>query len=489
MQQCFLFKQSGLNTMTTHSLETDYLIIGAGAVGMAFADVILSETDANIIIVDKHDKPGGHWNDAYPFVTLHQPSAFYGVSSKELSRGNRDKVGLNKGLHELASGAEVLAYYDQVMKHTFLPSGRIKYFPMCDYKGDGKFESILTSSSYEVTVSKKVVDGTYFKTSVPATHTPNFDIDDHVLFAPLNDLPTNSEPRDGYVIVGGGKTGIDACLWLLEHNIEPDAITWIMPRDAWWIDRLHTQPTRECFQDSIGAQVKQLEAIAQADSIDDLFTRLEEAGVLFRLDKKVKPVMFHGATVSQAEASELRRINNVVRHGRVISIGSDQIKFANTSIPTTTNTLHIDCSARAVPEENIVPVFASDSITLQTVRSFQPVFSAAFIAHIEANYDDESVKNELCAVVPLPNHDIDWLLGTAAQMQNQYRWSQEPELQDWLITNRLDGFSALVKRRDDAPKADLLLLKHMKDTLPAAVANLPKLVGEAMQISMSYTNH
>ena len=63
-------------------LETDYLIIGCGAVGMAFADVILSETDASIIMVDKLHKPGGHWNHAYSFVKLHQPSAFYGVSSK-----------------------------------------------------------------------------------------------------------------------------------------------------------------------------------------------------------------------------------------------------------------------------------------------------------------------------------------------------------------------------------------------------------------------
>jgi len=61
-------------------LETDYLIIGAGAVGMAFADIILAETNANIIMVDKHHKPGGHWNLAYPFVRLHQPSTYYGVA-------------------------------------------------------------------------------------------------------------------------------------------------------------------------------------------------------------------------------------------------------------------------------------------------------------------------------------------------------------------------------------------------------------------------
>ena len=77
-------------------LEADYLIIGSGAVGMAFADILVTETDATIIIVDRYAKPGGHWNVAYPFVTLHQPSHFYGVSSKELSKGKKDKTGYVK---------------------------------------------------------------------------------------------------------------------------------------------------------------------------------------------------------------------------------------------------------------------------------------------------------------------------------------------------------------------------------------------------------
>ena len=79
-------------------LETDYLVIGSGAMGMAFVDTLLAETDANVIMVDMHHKPGGHWNKAYPFVTLHQPSQYYGVSSKELSKGKKDEIGLNKRL-------------------------------------------------------------------------------------------------------------------------------------------------------------------------------------------------------------------------------------------------------------------------------------------------------------------------------------------------------------------------------------------------------
>ncbi|HET8938855.1 MAG TPA: NAD(P)-binding protein [Polyangiales bacterium] len=61
------------------AIETDYLVIGAGAMGLAFADELLTRTDAHITIVDKRSAAGGHWNDAYPFVRLHQPSVFYGV--------------------------------------------------------------------------------------------------------------------------------------------------------------------------------------------------------------------------------------------------------------------------------------------------------------------------------------------------------------------------------------------------------------------------
>ena len=77
---------------------TDYLIIGSGAVGMTFADQLLTDTNANIVIVDRHHMPGGHWNDAYSFVRLHQPSAFYGVGSSQLGSNRIDVSGLNRGL-------------------------------------------------------------------------------------------------------------------------------------------------------------------------------------------------------------------------------------------------------------------------------------------------------------------------------------------------------------------------------------------------------
>jgi cation diffusion facilitator CzcD-associated flavoprotein CzcO len=116
-------------------LDPDYLVIGSGAMGMAFTDVLLTETDATVALVDRHQRPGGHWNDAYPFVRLHQPSSFYGVNSRALGGDAIDQTGWNAGLSELASGAEVVAYFDQVLHQQFLPSGRARYFPMCESDG------------------------------------------------------------------------------------------------------------------------------------------------------------------------------------------------------------------------------------------------------------------------------------------------------------------------------------------------------------------
>jgi hypothetical protein len=459
-------------------LETDYLIVGSGAVGMAFADTLLTESDAKIVIVDRHHKPGGHWNDAYSFVCLHQPSAIYGVNSKPLGGGTKDKTGLNKGLYELASGAEVSSYFDQVMRQQFIPSGRVQYFPMCVYTGNGEFYSLLSGEKYQVKVKKKTVDATYFQTSVPSTHTPNFNIAPGVKFAPLNALPDITSRPSGYVVIGGGKTGIDACLWLLENKVDPDSIRWIMPRDGWLINRETTQPYPEFFVQSIGGQADQMEALAKAESIDDLFDRLEASGVMLRLDKNVKPEMFHGATMSVMEVKELQKIKNVIRLGRVTSLDQESITLQHGCIPTDADTMHIDCSASAVPPRETLPVFNADLITIQTVRTVQPVFSAAFAAFVELNFSDEAEKNRICSVVPLPNHATDWLKVTSSNMKNQYIWSKNPVIREWLVKSRLDGFTAMVQKVKLYEFNKIKVLKRFRTHARPAIAKLEKFLQE-----------
>src|SRR6056297_3819388 len=93
----------------------DYLVVGAGASGMSFVDVMLEETDATFLMVDRRDAPGGHWTDAYPFVRLHQPAQTYGVNSRPLGRGRTEPAGPNQGFYELSSARPLARYHDSLM--------------------------------------------------------------------------------------------------------------------------------------------------------------------------------------------------------------------------------------------------------------------------------------------------------------------------------------------------------------------------------------
>ena len=465
------------------ALKTDYLIIGSGLVGMAFADTLFTETDANIIIVDRYAKPGGHWNMAYPFVTLHQPSSFFGVSSKELSRGEMDHIGLNKGMADLATGPELLAYFDDVMRQRFLASGRVQYFPMCEYEGDGKFRSKLTGKEHAVSY-KKLVDATFLTIAVPSTHTPNFTIAPEVTFMPLNELPKVTQKPEGYVVIGGGKTGIDACLWLLDSDVDPEDITWIRSREAWLLDRANTQPTEAFFDKSVGSIAAQYEAIGGASSIANMFDRLEEGGYLLRLDQTLRPTMFHAATISKSEIAQLQRIKSIVRMGQVSAIESDRIILSKGEIPTTTGHVHVDCSAsleRSFGHKKPSPIFDGDCITPQMIRAYQPAFSASMAAYVEVNYDTDAEKNRLCSLVPLPDNDVDFIPMTLAMMMNQFNWSQDKPLRHWIRENRLDGFTKLISSVDKDDPQKMKIMERIKDNAMPAITKLQQFNVELAQ--------
>ena len=121
------------------------------------------------------------------------------------------------------------------------------------------------------------------------------------------------------------------------------------------------------------------------------------------------------------------------------------------------------------------PVFEANVITPQTIRSFMPVFSGSMIAYVEAHYSDDGQKNRLCNVVPLPNSAEDFVPMTLAAMINQFNWSQDKPLREWIGNNRLDGFTKLTRgvATNDKEKIDILM--RMRDAAPKAVSNLMKL--------------
>ena len=461
-------------------METDYLIVGAGAIGLAFADTLLAETNAHITIVDRHGKPGGHWNDAYSFVSLHQPSAFYGVNSLPLGGDRIDETGVNRGLYELASGPEVSGYFEKVMNQRLLASGRVQYFPMSNYQGDGRFVSLLSGKETQVHIRKKTVDATYFGTTVPSTHKPQFVVEPGVDFVPLNELPHLWKRSQGmpkhFVIVGAGKTGMDAACWLLASGADPESISWIMPRDSWLLNRLKTQPGIDFFDETIGGQADMMEACAMATDVDDLFDRLEACGVMLRIDPNVRPTIHRYATVSTGEVAQLARIKHVIRKGRVTSISPTSVVLEGGQEAFGEGTLFIDCSATAVEDRPAVPVFQGDLIIPQMIRLPQPAFSAALTAYVEANYEDDTTKNGLCGSIPLPRTLDLYPRAVLGNMMNQLAWSQDPKLREWIRESRLDGFGKVIAAVDPTDMKKVAILKKFRTFSMPAAANLTKLI-------------
>jgi hypothetical protein len=461
--------------------HSDYLLIGAGAMGLAFADTLLAELpDATITIVDRHAKPGGHWNDAYGFVTLHQPSAFYGVASLPLGSGQIDTQGLNAGLYELASGAEVSAYFETVMNRVLLPTGRVRYLPFSNHVGDGRIVNLVSGVETQVHIGRKIIDSTYLATSVPATHTRKFAVADGVRIVPPGELPhlwrkPDAMPRH-YVVLGAGKTGMDTILWLLAAGATPDMISWVAPRASWFFNRSAVQPGQAFFEESIGGQLRFMAALGAASDAADLFARLEDCGYMHRISRDHWPEMFHYAIASTAEVRELQRITDVIRLGRVQALAPDRMLLDGGSRATPPGTLFIDCTASAVERRPPVPVFQPGRIVPQMVRVPQPAFSAALIAWVEAHVEGEAAQNALTMAVPLPDAITDFPRAALVNLFNQGAWSQHRDLMQWIINCRLDGFGAVMRDVQPHEAKKIAILQQLRPAAMAAKANLQRLL-------------
>jgi len=405
----------------TYALEADYLIVGAGAAGMAFADeVVRQHDDVEIVIVDRRATPGGHWNDAYPFVTLHQPARFYGVNSLPLGSNDND----------LASGHEILAYYAELMDR-LVATGQVTFLSRCQYRGDERVSSLEhPDQEYRIRVRDKVVDATYSNITVPATTPPRYQVDEEVELVPINALATLDRAWSHHTIIGAGKTGIDAVLYLLANGTDPACITWIVSNDSWMLNRASLLP--ENFSRAFPDQMR---CIAQGSDVADIYAKLESAGHVFRLDAEVWPTRNRCATVSVDELELLRRVHHIVRKGRVCRVTPDRLVLARGEEPVAPGTLFVDCSADGLPRRRARPIFDAKRITLQPVVMCQPTLSAAAVGMFERRVTAEDKKNALCPAVPHPTMPEDFVVGVAGTVAAMNRWA--PRYVGWFLSSRL----------------------------------------------------
>ena len=225
------------------------------------------------------------------------------------------------------------------------------------------------------------MNATLLVTHVPSTRAPEYKISDGVNLLPLNSLSEIKKPWKRYVVIGAGKTGIDAILHLFENNVDVTKISWIVSNECWYFNRdifINLRRFAKQLQPIIDAQIS-------AKDVNEAYLRLEEIGYFMRLTKDIWPTKMRAATISTKEMETIRTITNIIRLGRIDRIENDAIIFEQgATLPTDANTLHIDCSAAGTnfPHVN-EKIFSGEYINLLMVQAPQPCTSGAMIAAIE----------------------------------------------------------------------------------------------------------
>ncbi len=380
------------------------------------------------------------------------------MSSAPLGTGRIEEVGPNAGFYELAAGHEVLGHFDLVMRERFLPSGRVRFFPMSEVGEDRAVTSLLSGERCAVD-ARRFVDATYSKMQVPSTTTPSYAIAPGVACVPLNALPRMAPDYDAFVVIGAGKTAMDACVWMLENGVDPDRITWIVPRDSWVLNRANLQPGDEFFAAFAKSLADQVEAVALADSVDDVFARLEAAGELRRLDPTVTPTAYHCATLSDGELAQLRRIEQRdpprSRHGD--RRRRDPARSGHD--PDRTD----DAARRLLGGRDPRPSARRRSSTATGSRSS----SCARVSRRSARRSSASSsrrsptrtrRTASARRSRAPNVPLDWLKMLRLELVNRDLWMKYPQLGDWMVESRLDPVAKSIRfRLGEDPEA----MKHI----------------------------
>ena len=193
---------------------------------------------------------------------------------------------------------------------------------------------------------------------------------------------------------------------MLANGVQPDRIVWVRPRDPWMLNRAVVQPDPAV---ALGLAADTMAAAADAESLDDLFLRLEAACVMLRIDRDVLPTMAKTPTLGDMGA------RSAPHHRERRSPGTHQARDPPRDRPRRRrrsrwrrHSLVVHCAASGLQYPPLVPVWGPDKIRLQTIRAGFPCFCAALAGYVEATRDDDRERNRLCPPNTLPDSLANW---------------------------------------------------------------------------------
>jgi len=326
-----------------------------------------------------------------PFVTLHQPSGAYGVCSEPLGKfkGRREFLSPT----DLATGSEVLEYYSRVMAK-FVATGRVRFYPSVTYDFDTRSFTDAKGQVKTVCFTTLVTPESYV--TVPSMRPPPFPVEEGAAtIKPVNALPTEEASR--YVVLGCGKTGTDAVLHLLRRGVDQRQISWVVPRDTWYL--LREKIWSPASGSILPFKLAFTNALLRSDSILGAFKALERAGYLGRLTLDHEPVQCRGALIRTADLHLLRTVQDVVRLGRVTAVRPNRLELEKGTMPLEPGSLLVDCTACGTGGYTAnYDVWSPGHIRLSSnLTLFNPSHSSALVAYIETTSTDAAAKNKFIA--------------------------------------------------------------------------------------------
>jgi hypothetical protein len=239
------------------------------------------------------------------------------------------------------------------------------------------------------------------------------------------------------------------------------------------LNRAVVQPNPAVF---LGMAGDILAAASAAVSPDDLFLRLEDAGVMLRIDRTVAPTMARTPTLAAWELEQLRTIENVVRLGHVRRVDPNRLQLAAGDIALSDGAVVVHCAASGLRCPPLVPIWRPAAITLQLIRAGFPCFAAALAGYVEATVEDDEEKNRLCPPSPYSNTPADWvrmqLIGNRAALS----FGAHPEVSTWANGVALNPARIPPESAEFADVVDAVA--RFRKNLEPGMAGLAALAGE-----------
>lgn len=434
--------------MVKRLLETEYLVVSAGAMGMAFTDALIDHSDVHVTFVTAATRQAGigrtpirsSSSTRRPCSTASRRPCWVAArcssAGRTLAFRNGPASRRFRRTTMTSCTAASWAPVESPSRGKRVP--RRRFFPPCSVSGVGGDRAGQRSAPG----CRRYVPGA----ADPRDDTPALCVADDADVAAINELAMLTAAPSSYVIVGPGKTATDGIVWLLANGVSPDRIVWVRPRDPWMLNRDVVQPDPLV---AIGLAADTMSSAADAQSLEDLFLRLEAAGVMLRIDRGVVPTMAKTPTLGAWELDLLRTIEHVVRLGHVKHVTRREIVLDRGPVPMAPGSLVVHCAASGLQYPPPLPVWGHDKIRLQTIRAGFPCFCAALAGYVEATRDDDRERNRLCPPNTLPDSPASWARMQARGIVATATYGSEPDIAAWANGCALNPARVQPSQRDD----------------------------------------